>query len=133
MDKSIGRVLDYLEENGLEENTLVIYMSDNGFSFGEHGLIDKRHMYEESMRVPMLAYAPGLIEPGSATDAMIQNIDIAPTILSLAGHEVPDNMDGRNFMPLLNGKKIAWRGSLICEYYWEWNFPSDSYDHRPAR
>jgi N-acetylglucosamine-6-sulfatase len=123
MDKSIGRVLDYLEENGLEENTLVIYMSDNGFSFGEHGLIDKRHMYEESMRVPMLAYAPGLIEPGSATDAMIQNIDIAPTILSLAGHEVPDNMDGRNFMPLLNGKKIAWRDSLIYEYYWEWNFP----------
>lgn len=123
MDRSIGRVLDYLEANDLEENTLVIYMSDNGFSFGEHGLIDKRHMYEESMRVPMLVYSPGMIEPGSTTDAMIQNVDIAPTLLSLAGHEVPDNMDGRNFLPLLSGQDVPWRDSLIYEYYWEWNFP----------
>jgi len=123
MDRSIGRVLDYLEESGLEENTLVIYMSDNGFSFGEHGLIDKRHMYEESMRVPMLAYAPGLIEPGSSMDEMIQNIDIAPTVLSLAGALVPKNMDGQSFLPLLGGQHIPWRDSVIYEYYWEWNFP----------
>ena len=125
MDRSIGRLLDYLEANDLEENTLIIYMSDNGFSFGEHGLIDKRHMFEESMRVPMLAYSPGMIEPGSTMHEMVQNIDIAPTILSLAGAEVPGNMDGQSILPLLNqgDQDIPWRDSLIYEYYWEWNFP----------
>jgi N-acetylglucosamine-6-sulfatase len=123
MDKSIGRVLDYLEANGLQDNTMVVYMSDNGFSFGEHGLIDKRHMYEESMRVPMLVYAPGMTTPGSESDRMVQNVDIAPTLLSLAGVPVPDNMDGRSILPVLQQQEVSWRDSVMYEYYWEWNFP----------
>ncbi len=87
VDESIGRVLDYLEKNGLAENTLVMYMGDNGFSFGEHGLIDKRQMYESSQRVPFLAYAPGMIKGGTVVKNLIQNIDGAPTVLELAGLE----------------------------------------------
>ena len=124
LDESIGRVLDYLEANDLLENTLVVYMGDNGFSFGEHGLIDKRHAYEESIRVPMLAYAPGFIEAGSKIDEMVLNIDIAPTLLNLAGANVPDHMDGSSFLPLLGGETIdSWRTEFAYEYYWEYNFP----------
>jgi len=124
LDESVGRVLDYLEENGLAENTLVVYMGDNGFMFGEHGLIDKRAAYEESMRVPMLAYAPGYVEAGSAVDAMVLNTDIAPTMLSLAGIEIPQEIDGRSFLPLLAGESIAdWRTEFVYEYFWEYNFP----------
>ena len=123
VDDSIGRVLDYLEKAGLAESTLVFYMGDNGFSFGEHGLIDKRHMYEESMRVPLLAYCPGLIKPGTRIKQMVQNIDIAPTILEAAGLKAPDYMDGQSFLPLLAGKEIKWRDAVFYEYYWEWNYP----------
>src|SRR5690606_19513900 len=79
LDESIGTVNSWLEENGLEENTVVIYMGDNGFSFGEHGLIDKRHAYEESMRVPLLVKYPGKVAAGIALEQMVMNIDIAPT------------------------------------------------------
>ncbi|MHC4397089.1 MAG: sulfatase family protein [Planctomycetota bacterium] len=123
VDESIGRVLDYLEKAGLAESTLVFYMGDNGFSFGEHGLIDKRHMYEESMRVPLLAYCPGLIKAGTTVSQMVQNIDIAPTILEAAGLKTPDYMDGRSFLGLLAGKEVAWRDAVFYEYYWEWNYP----------
>ncbi|MHC4737368.1 MAG: sulfatase family protein [Planctomycetota bacterium] len=123
VDDSIGRVLDYLEKAGLAESTLVFYMGDNGFSFGEHGLIDKRHMYEESMRVPLLAYCPGFIKPGTTIGQMVQNIDIGPTILEAAGLKAPDYMDGRSFLPLLAGKEIPWRDAVFYEYYWEWNYP----------
>ena len=126
VDRSVGRVLSYLEENGLAENTLVIYMGDNGFSFGEHGLIDKRQAFEESMRVPMLAWAPGFIEPGTNVEQMIANIDVAPTVLELAGASMPEDhvMDGRSFLPLLAGQDGAdWRETLLYEYYWEWNYP----------
>lgn len=123
IDRSIGRVLKYLEENGLEENTLVIYMGDNGFSFGEHGLIDKRQAYEESIRVPMLAYAPGMIEAGTRIPEMVQNIDVAPTILNLAGLKAPGNMDGRSFSPLLRGEETDWRDMIFYEYFWERSFP----------
>jgi arylsulfatase A-like enzyme len=123
MDRSIGRVLDYLEQSGLDRSTMVVYMGDNGFSFGEHGLIDKRHMYEESMRVPMLVSAPGLIAPGSTLTRMVQNIDIAPTLLDLAGVEVPTAMDGASFLPLLRGEQVPWRDAVLYEYYWEWNYP----------
>ncbi len=123
LDENIERVMSFLNESGMDENTLVMYMGDNGFSFGEHGLIDKRHMYEESMRVPFLAQAPGLIAPGSKLPELIQNIDIAPTILDLAGIEVPDHMDGRSFLPLLRGQDVPWREEALYEYYWEWNFP----------
>ena len=123
LDESVGRVLDYLDANGLAENTLVLYMGDNGFSFGEHGLIDKRHMYEESMRVPMLVYAPGLVGAGTTLDAMVQNIDLAPTFMEVAGLAAPDHMDGQSFLPLLRGEDISWRDEVLYEYYWEWNFP----------
>ncbi len=123
LDDSIGRILDFLESTGLAENTLVIYMGDNGLMMGEHGLIDKRQMYEESIRVPMLAYAPGLIKPGSKIKQMVQNIDIAPTILEAAGLKPPAHMDGRSFLPLLQGKKVPWRDKIFYEYYWERAFP----------
>lgn len=125
LDESIGRVLDYLTESGLAENTIVFYMGDNGFSFGEHGLIDKRHALEESMRVPMLAWAPGHVEAGSRIQEQIVNIDVMPTILELAGSRPPalHVMDGRSFAPLLEGDDIPWRDDIFYEYYWEWNFP----------
>ena len=123
VDESIGRVLNYLDESGLAEDTLVMYMGDNGFVFGEHGLIDKRHMYRESMQVPFLAYAPGMIKPGAVINDMVQNIDIAETVLDAAGYESPSNMHGRSFLPLLRGEQVEWRDAVYYEYYWEWNYP----------
>jgi arylsulfatase A-like enzyme len=123
VDESVGRVLDYLKANGLDENTLVIYMGDNGFSFGEHGLVDKRHAYEESMRVPMLARCPSIIKAGSANDALVQNIDIAPTLLDYAGVSVPENMQGRSFLNTLKGQSQAHRDKIFYEYYWEYHYP----------
>jgi arylsulfatase A-like enzyme len=123
LDENIGRVLDYLDKSGLAENTVVFYMSDNGFLLGEHGLIDKRAMYEESMRVPLLAYCPGLIKAGSKIEQMVQNIDIAPTILDIAGVKAPNDMDGKSFLPLLTGNDIPWRDSVFYEYFWERHYP----------
>ena len=123
VDESIGRVLDCLEEMGIGDSTLVMYMGDNGFCFGEHGLIDKRHMYKESLRVPFLAYCPDLIKPGTKVKQMVQNIDVAPTIMERTGLEKPDNMDGMSFIPLLKGKEVKWRDAIFYEYYWERNFP----------
>jgi len=126
LDENLGRVLDYLDATGLSENTLVIYMGDNGFELGEHGFYDKRDAFEESIRVPMLAYAPGVINPGSVVDEMVQNIDIAPTILQACGVGVADNaeIDGRSFLPLLVGQSTPWRDHILYEYHWEWNFPA---------
>ncbi|MBD3275194.1 MAG: sulfatase-like hydrolase/transferase, partial [Candidatus Marinimicrobia bacterium] len=123
IDDSIGRVLDHLDDTNLSEETLTMYMGDNGFLFGEHGLIDKRCMYEPSIRVPMLAYAPGMIEPGTVISEQVMNIDIAPTVLEMAGLEAPDHMHGRSFVPLLQGNSVDWRDEIFYEYYWEWNFP----------
>lgn len=126
VDESINRVLDYLEENGLAENTLVIYMGDNGFMLGEHGLIDKRQAYEESMRVPMLAWAPGFIEPGTTIEENILNIDMTPTFLDLAGGSMPEDhtVDGRSFLPILeNGSAKEWRDTFVYQYFWEHAFP----------
>jgi arylsulfatase A-like enzyme len=123
VDESIGTVLKYLKENGLEKNTMVIYMGDNGFSWGEHGLIDKRHFYEESVKVPFLVYAPGIFNGGQRLDRMIQNIDIAPTILELAGLKKPLNMPGRSFIQLLKGDTTHWRDKIFYEYFWEYDFP----------
>jgi N-acetylglucosamine-6-sulfatase len=119
----VGRVLDTLQELGLAASTLVIYMGDNGFSFGEHGLIDKRHAYEESIRVPMLAWSPGYVDAGSASDQMVLNIDVAPTLLDLAGIATPDQMDGTSFLPILRGESPEWRDEFVYQYYWEYNFP----------
>jgi N-acetylglucosamine-6-sulfatase len=126
LDENLGRVLKYLDESGLSKSTLVIYMGDNGFELGEHGFYDKRDAFEESIRVPMLAYAPGEIEPGTRVTQMVQNIDIAPTVLDAAGIQPPNtaNIDGRSFLPLLRGEAIPWRDHILYEYYWEWNFPA---------
>jgi N-acetylglucosamine-6-sulfatase len=123
VDESIGQIFQYLEDHQMLDSTLVVYMGDNGFCFGEHGLIDKRHMYEESMRIPMLAHCPGLIRAGDRIPQLIQNIDVAPTLLDAAGLAPPGVMDGRSFLPLLKGEKPSWRDAVFYEYYWEWNFP----------
>src|SRR5690606_34697438 len=123
LDEGITAVLNTLEQTGLDKSTIVFYMGDNGFSLGEHGLIDKRHMYEESIRVPLLVYAPGFIREGTKISELIQNIDIAPTILNMAGIKTPEHMDGKAFLPLLKGEKINWRDSIFYEYFWERPFP----------
>jgi len=123
VDESIQRVMKWVEDNGLKENTLIVYMGDNGFLFGEHGLIDKRNAYEESMRVPMLVWAPGRVKGGSVIPQMILNIDLAPTFLDIAGISPPSQMQGRSFLPLLKGQKTAWRDKVFYEYYWEQAFP----------
>ena len=128
LDENVGRVLDHLDQAGLAENTLVIYMGDNGFALGEHGFYDKRDAFEESIRVPMLARGPG-IKPGTEVPLMVQNIDIAPTLMDAAGAAVPQGapkIDGRSFLPLLKGEKLAedWRDHILYEYHWEWNFPA---------
>jgi arylsulfatase A-like enzyme len=102
---------------------MVIYMGDNGFSFGEHGLIDKRHMYEESMRVPLLMRCPDIIKANTKITQVIQNVDIAPTILATAGVQTPKQMQGKSFLPILKGNKIEWRDKAFYEYYWEYDYP----------
>lgn len=130
LDENVGRVLDYLDETGLAEDTLVLYMGDNGFHLGEHGFYDKRDAYETSIRVPMLARAPGLIEVGSVVNEMVQNIDVASTVMDAMGVAVPQNapperrMDVRSFFPLLKGDAIPRRDWILYEYHWEWNFPA---------
>jgi N-acetylglucosamine-6-sulfatase len=123
VDDSVGRVVALLRERGLLESTLIVYMGDNGFAFGEHGLIDKRTAYEESMRVPMLVHCPELVKAGSVVPEVVANIDVAPTILEAAGLKPPPTMDGRSFLALAEGKTVPWRDALLYEYYWERNFP----------
>lgn len=123
LDDSVGRVLDFVDSAGLGASTLVVYMGDNGFLLGEHGLIDKRNAYEESMRVPMIAYAPGYAASGSTSAALVRNIDIAPTILELAGVTSSTGMDGRSIVPALRGQPATWEGEMVYEYYWEYAFP----------
>ncbi|MEM7019701.1 MAG: sulfatase [Pseudomonadota bacterium] len=100
VDDSIGQLHQWLRDNDLEQNTIVILMGDNGFMFGEHGLIDKRNAYEESMRIPLLMTAPGHFAPGQVVEQMVANIDIAPTLLALAGLEKPAHYDGMSFAHL---------------------------------
>ena len=123
VDESVGRVMEWVKTQGLENNTMIVYMGDNGFSFGEHGLIDKRHAYEESMRVPLLVWAPGLVKPLSVINEIIMNVDLAPTFLDLAGLKKPKQMQGESFAALLAGKNIPWRNKVFYEYYWEAAFP----------
>jgi N-acetylglucosamine-6-sulfatase len=123
LDRSIGAFLSALEELGLAEDTLVIYMGDNGTQLGEHGLIDKRTMYETSMRVPMIARCPSLFGKGKAIGQMCLNLDIGPTILDAAGVQAPPTMQGASFLPLLEGKEAPWRTEFVYEYFWERAFP----------
>jgi N-acetylglucosamine-6-sulfatase len=123
VDDSLGRVLGQLEKMGVEKETLVIYMGDNGFLFGEHGLIDKRVAYETSIRVPMLMQCPELFKGGTVVEEAVANIDVAPTILEAMGLATPPHMDGRSFLPLARGEKTPWRDYFLYVYYWEKNFP----------
>lgn len=118
LDDNVGRVLDYLKEAGLDDNTLVVYTSDQGFYMGEHGWFDKRFMYEESMRTPLIMRLPkGYDRRGDITE-MVQNIDYAPTFLEIAGANIPDDIQGESLLPLLKGEKPAdWRKSLYYHFY----------------
>jgi arylsulfatase A-like enzyme len=119
VDDNVGRVLDYLDKSGLAGNTIVMYTGDQGFFLGEHGLYDKRFMYEEALRMPFLVRWPGRIKPGSTSEGMILNVDFAPTILEAAGAQPHPAMQGRSFMSLLGGKTPAdWRKSMYYRYYY---------------
>lgn len=118
VDENLGRVLAYLGESSLSETTLVVYASDQGFFLGDHGWYDKRWMYEESLRVPLIVRWPGVVRPGSENRELVQNLDLAPTFLEAAGVEVPSGMQGRSLVPLLRGEEPEdWRDAIYYHYY----------------
>ncbi len=118
VDDNIGRLLDYLKESGLAENTVVIYSSDQGFYLGEHGWFDKRWMYEESLHMPFIVKWPGVTKAGSVNEHLVQNLDFAETFLDIAGVAIPDDMQGHSLVPLLRGEDPAdWRTSIYYHYY----------------
>jgi arylsulfatase A-like enzyme len=118
VDESVGRVLDYLDRSGLAESTLVVYTSDQGFYLGEHGWFDKRFMYEESLRMPLLVRLPGAVPPGSVNEDLVLNLDFGPTFLELAGVDIPSDMQGRSLRALLQaGHPSDWRQSFYYHYY----------------
>ncbi len=123
VDDSVGRLLEYLDKNGLAENTIVVYTSDQGFFLGDHNWFDKRFMYEESLTMPFLVRWPTKIKAGTVNDGMILNVDFAPTLLDAAGCKVPADMQGRSFLPLLRGETLSdWRTSMYYRYY---HYPMD--------
>jgi N-acetylglucosamine-6-sulfatase len=117
VDEGVGRILETLERHGQLDNTIVIFTSDNGYFLGEHHLSDKRLMYEESLRIPFLMRYPRLVKPGTTVEQMVLNIDLAPTLLDLAGAPVAAHMHGRSIRPLLEGKATDWRRSFLYEYW----------------
>lgn len=119
VDRNIGRLLDYLDENNLTENTLVVYTSDQGFYLGEHGWFDKRFMYEPSFRTPIIMRYPKLIQPGSKNNDLVQNLDFAPTFLDIAGVDIPEEMQGKSLLPLFNSpdNQANWRDAIYYHYY----------------
>jgi len=117
VDDGVGRVLDYLKEHGLEENTIVVYTSDQGFYMGEHGWFDKRFMYEESLKTPLMIRYPKEIKAGTKIDALVQNLDFAPTFLDYAGAEIPSDMQGESFRKLVSGETKDWRDAIYYTYY----------------
>lgn len=118
VDDSVGEVLDYLEREGLADNTIVVYSSDQGWYLGEHGWFDKRWMYEESLKTPLMVRWPGHVRPGSVNEDIVSNLDFAETFLDLAGVSVPDDMQGRSLKPLLEGRPVDdWRQAFYYHYY----------------
>ena len=118
VDDNVGRLLDFLDKEGLKDNTIVIYTSDQGFFLGDHGLYDKRFMYEESIKMPFLVRWPGVANAGTVQDALAINPDFAPTFMDAAGLQVPSDMQGRSLKPLMGGEKPAdWRKSFYYRYY----------------
>lgn len=118
VDDNVGILLDYLEKSGLDKNTIVIYASDQGFYLGEHGWFDKRFMYEESLRTPLIIRWPDKIQPGSHCDQMVLNLDLAETFLDAAGVSIPNEMQGMSLLPLMQGEKPdSWRDAIYYHYY----------------
>jgi len=120
VDDNVGRVLDYLDESGLDENTMVVYTSDQGFYLGEHGWFDKRFVYEESFKTPLLIRWPNEINPGISSDEMVQNLDFAQTFLEAARIEVPEDMQGKSLIPLLKGDTSKWDRDAVYYHYYEY-------------
>ncbi|MDO5971935.1 sulfatase [Flavivirga aquimarina] len=127
VDDGVGEVLDYLKENGLEENTIVVYTSDQGFYLGEHGWFDKRFMYEESFRTPLLIKYPKEIKAGTVIDDLVQNLDFAPTFLDYAGVDIDESIQGESFRKLVNGEASEWRDAIYYTYY---EFPGEHHVKR---
>jgi arylsulfatase A-like enzyme len=128
VDDNVGRVLDYLDQNGLTQNTIVVYTSDNGFFLGDHGWFDKRFMYEQSLRVPLIVRYPAKVKAGSVSKAMTVNVDYAPTFLEYAGVKVPADIQGKSLKPVLeqNVTPEDWRTSIYYHYY---EFPQPHHVH----
>lgn len=129
IDDSTGAVLKALEDRGELDNTVILFMADNGFLFGERGLIDKRNAYDASVRIPMLLRYPKGVKGGQTLTEVVANIDVAPTMLDFAGVEIPEYMDGRSMKPLVSGESGDWRDYLLYEYYWERNYPHTPTTH----
>ena len=117
VDRAVGRLLDYLEENGLAENTLIVYTSDQGFYLGEHGWFDKRWMYEESFKMPFLIRCPGIIDSNTVSNELIMNIDFGPTLLDFAGLDVPSTMQGKSFKSSFKNENYIGRDAVYYHYY----------------
>lgn len=120
VDDNVGRLLDYLDESGLAENTIIIYTSDQGFYLGEHGWFDKRLIYNESFKTPLLVRWPGVIAPGSVSTNMVQNLDFAQTLLDAAGIAAPSDMQGESFLSLLKGDEDSWTREAVYYHYYEY-------------
>ncbi len=123
VDDSVGKVVATLREQGILDETLILFTSDNGFLFGEHGHIDKRSMYEPSIRIPLIAHCPDLFKGGQKRQEMMLNIDFAPTFLEAAGIPIPDTIQGESFYGILTGERTEWRDAFLYEYFWERSFP----------
>jgi arylsulfatase A-like enzyme len=120
VDEGVGKVLDYLEQNGLADNTIIVYTSDQGFYLGEHGWFDKRFIYNESFKTPLLVKWPGVVKPGTTNTQMVQNLDFAPTLLSAVGAEVPADMQGESLIPLLKGENDSFKRDAVYYHYYEY-------------
>lgn len=120
MDDNIGRLLDYLEKSGLAENTIVVYTSDQGFYLGDHGWFDKRFIYDQSFKTPLIFKWPGHTKAGSVENEMVQNLDYAQTLLEIAGIKAPKDMQGESIVPLLEGKSDKWKRKSVYYHYYEY-------------
>ncbi len=120
VDENVGRLLNYLETNNLMKNTIIVYTSDQGFYLGEHGWFDKRFVYDQSFKTPLLIAWPGKTKPGSSSDALVQNLDFAQTFLDAAGVSAPADMQGESFVPLLKGENQKWKREAVYYHYYEY-------------
>lgn len=124
LDENVGRLLDYMKTSGLNKNTVIVYMSDNGFFLGDHGLYNKMWMYDESMRIPVLISYPGRIIKGTINDDLVSELDIAPTLLEFAGVSIPEHFQGKSLVPILQGKRVKeWRKEIFYHYYDAFDVP----------